>query len=776
MKNLLFITLFTFFSISLIAQSDILPPNLIAPDSGAVNQMVDVNLDWYASSGVGPVMYTVELATNSQFENSVTYTTSVSEFKTTLLKFGEVYYWRVSATDNVETSDWSDVYSFKVFNRILLNEPLNGAVGQMPDVILSRQEDVDGNDYSGFSILQCQIDTSYGLAPENIDLTAEDLNSTFFMDESLGWCVGESGTILVYDDEMWDFDTIYSGITNEDTTISTGLNSIHNGYIVGNEGTFLRNDAGMWILDPIELESDGKQIAITEDLNSVFALSDENIWAAGPDGFIIHKGASEYWEVYDSNTDEDLFTVFFLDENNGWIAAAGDSVLYFNGSEWTMQYNPAERDLFGISFLDNNHGWACGKLGTMIFYDGNHWIEYESNTSKDLNSVVITNPDNAWAVGNDGALVSFDGSDWFETTSSTLSTLNSIFAMDAENVWMAGEEGTVVSSIGEGFNSDFMEIFTSSGDSINVHMDNLLFGTDYYWRLRAIHSEDTSNWSSARYFSTINGIDLVSPAQDAINQNPDIDLTWLEITGIDSYIYQVCQDPDFVFPCITGFIDSNSVIIHDLFFGNTYFWRVRAAHFTDTTDWSEVRNFEVINTVLLNSPANGASSISLLPSIKWNMINGAAEYEARWSNEDESLMDTAFVNTNSFLMFKPLEYAENYFWKVRAINNGDTTNWSDTWQFYTGPTGITNPSSNNNISIYPNPVNNQLTLEINSIKATEINVLIIDLMGKTAMEQTFIFDQGICKNVMQLDQLNEGIYLIKLQSGDDTYTEKLIVD
>lgn len=779
MKNLLFLTLFTFLSLCLIAQTDILPPNLTTPDNGAIDQMPDVKLDWYASSGVGPVTYTVEIATNIEFENAVSFTTSTTELNTSNLKFGENYFWRVNAIDNVGTSDWSDIFSFTVFSRLLLDSPLNGAVDQMPDVVLSREEKVDNVEYSGFNIMQCQLDTAYSLSTQNIDLTDEDLNSIYFMDENLGWIVGESGTILAYDNEVWSLETIVSGITNEDTTISTGLNSIHNGFIVGNEGTFLRYDADMWILEPIEVESGSKKVKITEDLLSVFALSDEDIWAVGPDGYIIHKGDSEIWEVVVSNTDEDLYSVYFEDENNGWAVGTGDFVLYYDGTEWALEANPAERDLYSVYFLDMNHGWACGKLGTMIFYDGTQWIEMESNTGKDLNSISMLNPNKGWAVGKDGTLVNFDGHNWFETTSTSLNTLNSIFVVDAENIWIAGEEGTVISKIGEGFNSDAMIIFNTSGDSSNVHMADLLFGERYYWRLRAIHGADTSSWSSARYFSTIDGINLDEPAQNAINQNPDVKLTWLEITGIDSYIYQVCKDPDFTFPCISGFVDTNLVIIPNLFFGETYYWRVQAASFADTTDWSEVRNFEVINTVLLTSPANGASGISNLPTLIWEWITIVDEYEVRWWAEDFTYSDTAFVPGiyTGIILYNPLLVGKDYFWKVRAMNNGDTTNWSDTWQFHVGAQSIGDQLlDDNNISIYPNPAKDRLTLEINSIKSTKINVMIIDLMGKIAMKQSFTVDQGISKNLMQLDVLNKGIYLIKIQSGNEVYSEKLIID
>lgn len=308
--------------------------------------------------------------------------------------------------------------------------------------------------------------------------------------------------------------------------------------------------------------------------------------------------------------------------------------------------------------------------------------------------------------------------------------------------------------------------------------NNLFFDTTYYWRVRARHDLDATLWSEPWSLSTIADIILLTPANNAVNQDPDITLTWQPITGITDYIVQVCTDPDFTFPCITHLVDhqNTSVDIPELQFGETYYWRMMAAHLNDTTPWSPARNFQVINTVLLNLPANGASGISTLPVLSWQPIKGVEEYEVRVYNESFTYNDTAFLDTNFYNVFKPMTVGEDYSWKVRTYSNGDTTNWSEVRQFHVGQIGVNEITLNEgSVNLYPNPVRSMLTLELKSAKSSDVRVTIIDFVGKVISDQTYTYGQGIDTKRIDVSQLGEGLYFIRLTSGDNTYSEKLII-
>lgn len=496
MKNLLFTTLFAALSVGLFSQPDILPPVLTKPADAATNQMPDAELDWYAVNGLGTITYEVQIDTSDQFLNPVIMTSATTAANAQNLIFGDQYFWRVRATDNTGTSDWSAVFNFTVFDVVALNKPTNNATGQMPDVVIS-------------------------------------------------WS-NRKGAIYI------------SGIT--------------------------------------------------------------------------------YYEVQ-------------------------------------------------ASFLED--------FSTLAFIDSIASGTYPADTN-------------------------------------------------------------------------FVILRTS----------NLLFDTTYYWRVRAKHNFGTCEWSEPWSFSTASGVTPLTPANGAVNQDPTIILTWEPMTGINDFIYQICSDPEFTFPCITGLVndDYTSITIPELLFGNTYYWRLSAAHDDDTTDWTVARSFQVINSVLLHLPANGSSGLSILPALDWLPVNGVDGFELRVYDENFTYSDTAFLDTNFYNVFKPLELGKDYFWKVRTYSNGDTTNWSETWQFHTGQQGIGDIALNNeNINLFPNPSNGRLTVELNSLNATEVQVTILDFVGKMVYDKYFTFQQGMDSKEINLVELNEGLYFIRFKTGESVYTEKLII-
>ncbi len=776
MKNLLFTIVLAFISISLFG---IVPPVLNSPADGAVNQMPDAELNWYPVSGIGTVSYELQIDLSDQFLNPIIYTLNVSAKKGENLSFNQTYFWRVRASDQTGLSNWSETYSFTVFNRLTLNKPDNGDTAKMPNAELSWKSTISNLAITGIDRFEIQIDTAYNWHVVAANVVPQTLNSVYFNDETKGWAVGESGKIVAFNNGNWHMDTLYyitSNSTIADTTINTSLKSINNGFIVGTAGTFIEYQDSIWVLGSIVTKKSGKSIMVTDDLYSVYALSSDDVWVVSKGGKIFHRDASQNWQVITNVTTKDLNSVFFVDENHGWAVGKGGTIIAYNEGTWAVQTSNVLKDLFGVSFTDLNHGWAVGKLGTILFYNGNEWVATQSNSIKDLNSISMIGQNEGWACGLDGILVYYDGSDWVETTSNSTKTLNTIFAYSSDYVWTVGLDGTVITKYGGSFNSPLSELLSTSAVNFKINTEYLHFNTRYFWRIRAIHATDTSGWSPARFFTTIAGVSLLLPDQNAVDQMPNINLTWNPVTGIFNYIYQVCTDPDFTFPCITGFTQNTNIKIPGLEFDKVYYWRIKAAHYTDTTDWSQARNFTIINTVYLTSPAQGANA-GLVPLLVWNWINGADQYELRYFTENLSFIDTVFSDTSNFKVYKPLTPLTTYFWKVRAFRDGDTTNWSATWSFTsTVPQGIENYLNDKNISLYPNPVNDKLNIELNLPGQSEIQISLSDLLGQAVIEQRFMLDQGVNIKTLDLKTLNKGLYILKIQSESSSFSKKIIVD
>ena len=86
------------------------------PTNGAIDIITLPTLEWQAVGG--DVSYEIEVAQDENFTNIISSGTNLTAntFQTTSLTGNTTYYWRVRATNNCGTSDWSEIFSFSTGN------------------------------------------------------------------------------------------------------------------------------------------------------------------------------------------------------------------------------------------------------------------------------------------------------------------------------------------------------------------------------------------------------------------------------------------------------------------------------------------------------------------------------------------------------------------------------------------------------------------------------------------------------------------------------------
>ncbi len=141
-------------TITLKASPDIYTPSLVAPANNVTGVFPDVELDWSPVTGLLGLHYELQLDTTADFTNPVIFSTELTSSQMSLLKFGETYYWKVRAIDNVATSDWSEVRSFTVIPAVLIRRPNENATAVAANV------QIIWTDITGVSHINYQIDTT----------------------------------------------------------------------------------------------------------------------------------------------------------------------------------------------------------------------------------------------------------------------------------------------------------------------------------------------------------------------------------------------------------------------------------------------------------------------------------------------------------------------------------------------------------------------------------------------------------------------------------------
>jgi len=89
-------------------------------------------------------------------------------------------------------------------------------------------------------------------------------------------------------------------------------------------------------------------------------------------------------------------------------------------------------------------------------------------------------------------------------------------------------------------------------------------------------------------------------------------------------------------------------------------------------------------------------------------------------------------------------------------------------------TKFENESSDFDFALYPNPARNQLTVEFNSDKQIQYTVEITDMTGRKITGYSEETHPGINSGVMDLKQINRGIYLVTITMDGNRWMKKLI--
>lgn len=224
-------------------------------------------------------------------------------------------------------------------------------------------------------------------------------------------------------------------------------------WAVGSRGAY--GDEDGYVYRPLVFHWNGHRWSRVESastgdaarLISVAAVSPDDVWAVGFDGFGSNDGClSEHWDgrswsrvacpVPPSGHDYALWGVSFDQGAGLWAAGFDDNesgprttlVLRWDGSEWTRvrTFTKPQRDtrLYAIDAIGSNDVWTVGfarhdgsHAGKEVaeHYDGARFrltgTPWDSGAPRELYGVSGAGVDDVWAVGHD-VILHWDGSGW----------------------------------------------------------------------------------------------------------------------------------------------------------------------------------------------------------------------------------------------------------------------------------------------------------------------------------------------------------------------------
>jgi hypothetical protein len=234
--------------------------------------------------------------------------------------------------------------------------------------------------------------------------------------------------------------------------------------------------------------------------------------------------------------------------------------------------------------------------------------------------------------------------------------------------------------------------------------DTLKLNSKYWWRVRAFHSRDTSEWTTQDFTSYSGQLRVGPPYSNAKDQPVRLTIRLWTEDWADSYIMEIDTGKAFVselsneaiiitqFNKINGFWSEVEV---DLLYGQDYVYRAYAIRGQDTSEPSFPVTFKTKGAPKPEFPSNGFIGIGTQTNGLITGIEGSDSVE--WQLDTSMLFNsTALINGKSEHKpddFQPqyvgmdwpgeLLFEAKYYWRTRCISSKGVSDWSEIFAFTT---------------------------------------------------------------------------------------------
>ncbi|MDX1941912.1 MAG: M12 family metallo-peptidase [Saprospiraceae bacterium] len=217
-----------------------------------------------------------------------------------------------------------------------------------------------------------------------------------------------------------------------------------------------------------------------------------------------------------------------------------------------------------------------------------------------------------------------------------------------------------------------------------------------------------------------------------------------------------------------------------------------------TTTWSNWSPSRTFTTTALSCSRPTTSQISATnitnTTVRLNhSLNGYSSYGWRYRRSGTSAWTTLAATTTNYRDVTGLTRNTRYEFQVQVFCNNAWTTWSSSRTFTTTNTaglpsedeliveGILLPSNEDialdlNLKAYPQPANDELSLEFRIIQESQLQVNIFDLTGKLLKTIPLgDFTPGTYTSQIPLNQLRPGIYLLQMTGNQQLQRIKILI-
>lgn len=306
-----------------------------------------------------------------------------------------------------------------------------------------------------------------------------------------------------------------------------------------------------------------------------------------------------------------------------------------------------------------------------------------------------------------------------------ISNYNSVYSdgNDAFNNWAMNEQGN--------FYSDYLDRYPAAKENelINDHWDipYQMWGDniDEYPLMTCIFNDTV--------IAVPNKPVLTDPSiNNSINNNPIF--KWMSSENAESYRIQISEDSTFNTPIVNQGNVYDTSFCHLLEMNKKYYWRVISLNDGGYSNWSEVRNFALCESI------ERIDSVSISQGESYN---GHTE-EGTYVENLKTVLGCDSIITTVLIITEPEE--------ILTVQMNQTM-----------------------VHLYPNPSTGIITVSLENI-TDEIRITIFTIDGELIFSKLFTDSDKKLSEIIDLQNHPNGIYFVKFSIGQESKTDKIVIN
>ncbi len=671
-------------------------PVLASPANNLIDVELTPTLSWNASATA--TSYTLQVSTDAGFTNFVynksglTTTSQQVSIQTNLAKF----FWRVSATNNYGTSDWSSVWSFTT-------------VGTAPAIPTMATPSDKAGDLSLSPILTWNVSTT--AVSYTLQVSTDSLFSSFVYNKNDLTTTNQQLVGLNYLTKYYWRVSATNSYGTSGWSTSWSFTTIGSAPSIPVLATPINNTADIAIPPTLTWSASAGsknyrlQVA-TDSLFTTIVFNDSTITAISTQITGLGYSSQYFWRVSAANsygTSNWSGTWSFTTQGNPcpgtptvtyagktyhtvqigsqcWLKENLDVGSRINGSGTQTDNGTIEK------YCYNDDPANCDTYGGL--YEWNESMQYVTTA------------------GTQGICPA----GWHIPTQAEFQVLESTVKNDGNTLKAAGQgSGSGAGTNTSGFSAllggsrHYLGYFNSIREYIPLWSTTEYDATNAsYSYLNYDDSTIRSANSSKNYGlsvrclkgdGTVSPPALSSPSTGAIDVSISPTLSWNASSTATSYTLQVSADSLFsTYMYNQNGLTGTSQQISGLNNFTKYYWRLSASNGLSTSGWSDVWNFVTIKTApgatQIVLPACNAKDISITPTIIWMKSAMAVSYTLQVAT-DNGFANTIYNQSNiadTSMQVPELSGLTTYWMRVNATNTLGTSGWSGECSFTTEKT------------------------------------------------------------------------------------------